>query len=92
MSTRFKSHEAAAYLGYADPTLRESRVTGKLAGVDAPRYQKIGARVFYEKDALDTWLAQFPMTRHTGEYRGHAHSCTGSGPNGVKPASGGDAS
>lgn len=68
-SKRMKSTEAAAYLGYADATMRDSRVTGKLCGVDAPLYQRIGSRVFYDQDQLDAWMQQFPMTRHTGEYR-----------------------
>ena len=51
---------AAEYLGYESPdTLRNARHIGKLAGVTAPRYRKIGNRVFYERAALDEWLSQF---------------------------------
>lgn len=68
MKTRLSSIEAGKYLGFAEATMRESRVTGRLAGVDAPTYQKIGSRVFYDQDVLDTWLAQFPQARHTAAH------------------------
>ncbi len=57
---QYDTSSAAHYLGYTSPdTLRNARHTGKLAGVTAPRYRKIGSRVFYERAALDEWLAQF---------------------------------
>ena len=62
MQTReqYDTNKAAEYIGYKSPdTLRNARHTGKLAGVTAPRYRKIGNRVFYERAALDEWLAQF---------------------------------
>ena len=39
-------------LGYAEKTLRESRVTGKLAGVTTPAYIKRGHRVIYDEEDL----------------------------------------
>lgn len=57
----YSTPAAAKYLGYESPdTLRNARHIGKLAGVTAPRYRKIGNRVFYERAALDEWLKQFP--------------------------------
>ena len=57
---RLSSREAADYLGFAEPTLRNSRLSGTLAGVPAPAFIKIGAKtVRYRRGALDAWLAQF---------------------------------
>ncbi len=62
----YDSCEAAEYLGYKSPdTLRNARHTGKLAGVTAPRYRKIGNRVVYSRDALDEWLGQFVEQTNT---------------------------
>lgn len=59
ISEQFDNSEAASHLRVRPDTLRNARHTGKLAGVTAPRYRKIGNRVFYERAALDEWLAQF---------------------------------
>ena len=59
MTKYLSSNSAANYLGYAPPTLRNSRHTGTLAGVEAPIYLKMGKSIRYDKDVLDAWLAQF---------------------------------
>ncbi len=59
ISEQYDNGQAAPYLRVQPDTLRNSRHTGKLAGVTAPRYRKIGNRVFYERAALDEWLSQF---------------------------------
>lgn len=57
------SKEAAEYLGYADKSLRQSRVKGKLAGITTPPYYKVGHRVRYKAVDLDNWLAVWqPIT------------------------------
>jgi len=61
----FDTKESAKYLGLAPPTLRNARHSGKLAGVDAPVYRKIGTAVRYERAALDRWLSQFPERTST---------------------------
>ncbi|CAM4016047.1 DNA-binding protein [Vreelandella rituensis] len=48
--------QAAEYLGFAPATLRQSRHTGKLAGVCAPKHIKLGRSVRYYASDLDTWL------------------------------------
>jgi hypothetical protein len=53
------SQEATNFLGYAEKTLRESRVTGRLASVVTPPYIKPGQRIIYDKDDLCQWCAQF---------------------------------
>ena len=58
-SNRYDSDAAAEYLGYSPATLRNSRSSGLLAGVQGPPYIKIGLRVYYLQSALDEWLAQF---------------------------------
>lgn len=58
--------EAAEYLGFAPVTLRNSRHTGMLGGVPAPRFRKIGTKtVRYERATLAAWLAQFSERPNT---------------------------
>ncbi len=58
--------KAAEYLGFAPVTLRNSRYTGMLAGVPAPRFRKLGTKtVRYERATLAAWLAQFGERANT---------------------------
>ncbi len=59
------SKEAAATLGHAEKTLRESRVTGTLAGVTTPACIKRGHRVIYAEEDLLEWTAQFRKITNT---------------------------
>ena len=59
------SKEAAALLDYAEKTLRESRVTGTLAGVTTPAYVKRGHRIIYDEADLLAWSAQFKKITNT---------------------------
>ena len=43
--------EAAAYLHLSPRTLERYRVTG-----EGPRFLKLGRRVLYRRDDLDTWI------------------------------------
>ncbi len=61
------TNEAAKYLGFKSPTLRNARHSGKLAGVDAPPYRKMGSVVRYDKAALDRWLSQFAEQTRTSK-------------------------
>lgn len=65
--TGMNSKEAAAALGYAEITLRESRVTGTLAGVTTPPYIKQGWRVIYDENDLAKWRAQFKKITNTAQ-------------------------
>jgi len=60
----FSSLEAASYLIIKENTLRRSRVTGKLFGIAAPSYFKIGKAVRYEKLALELWLKRNSVKCH----------------------------
>ena len=51
--------EAAIYIGVTNNTLKQSRITGILCGVDAPAYVKMGKIVRYKVKTLDNWLSQF---------------------------------
>jgi hypothetical protein len=51
--------EAADFLGLQPATLRQSRWTGKLAGVSAPVFIRMGRNIRYRADDLNTWLGQF---------------------------------
>jgi len=61
------SKDAAAWLGYAEKTLRESRVTGRLAGVTTPAYIKRGQRIIYDQADLHAWSAQFRKITNTAQ-------------------------
>ena len=63
--------EAAPILGVQPTTLKNSRHTGKLAGVEAPPYLKIGRTVRYEIEAILQWRSQFETRTSTGS-RTHA--------------------
>lgn len=64
---KMNSKEAAASLGYAEKTLRESRVTGKLAGVTTPPYIKRGQRILYDENDLQEWSSQFRKITNTAQ-------------------------
>ena len=55
----YKEGETAAELKFEQATLRNSRNTGILAGVPAPRHIKRGRSVFYWGRVLNDWHAQF---------------------------------
>lgn len=56
----YESGVSGAYLGnFKEPTMRNSRYTGKLAGVEAPAHRKIGSKVLYEGKTLRKWRSQF---------------------------------
>ena len=61
------SKEAAKFLGYAEKTLRESRISGQLAGVTTPPYIKRGGRIVYEEADLSSWLTQFKKITNTAQ-------------------------
>ncbi|QFT86665.1 Helix-turn-helix domain protein [Halomonas sp. THAF12] len=49
--------QAADYLGFSPHTLRQSRWSGKLAGIEPPQHIKLGRNVRYELSTLDSWMA-----------------------------------
>jgi len=55
---RLSPAQTTAYCGniFSDYTLRRSRSTGRLLGLPAPPYLKIGSRICYEKIAIDDWI------------------------------------
>jgi hypothetical protein len=66
--------EAAEYLGFRATTLRNARHTGKLAGVQAPGYLKLGCSVRYEKSIQ--YRAKTPISEHGAEQRRYAPDWT----------------
>ena len=64
--------EAAPIIGAEPSTLKNSRYTGILAGVEPPAYLKIGRAVRYEVETLLQWRDQFQRRTSTrtekGEY------------------------
>ena len=61
------TEEAAEFLGYKEKTLRDSRSSGILAGVEPPRYVKRGQRVIYAEEDLVLWLSQFKKITNTAQ-------------------------
>ena len=62
---RLDTHESAFHINLASNTLRGSRVSGILCGVQAPAYRKIGRKVVYDRVILDQWLDQFANQTNT---------------------------
>ena len=59
--------EASTYLGCAPNTLKQSRVTGTLFGVQAPAFLKMGYNIRYKLTTLDNWLSQFTEKQNTAQ-------------------------
>ena len=51
--------EAAELLGYTAGTMAVSRNTDELAGVKPPAHIKQGNKVYYKRETLIKWDAQF---------------------------------
>jgi predicted DNA-binding transcriptional regulator AlpA len=49
--------ETAAYLNVSYVALRQSRSTGKLLGVPAPKHLKIGRSIRYKDIDIEAWIA-----------------------------------
>jgi hypothetical protein len=62
---RFDTHQAADFIGFKPSTLKLSRVTGILAGVNSPTYRKMGRKVVYDRVVLEVWLSQFENQPNT---------------------------
>ncbi|MBS98656.1 MAG: DNA-binding protein [Oceanospirillaceae bacterium] len=63
--TLLDTHQAAKHIGFSYTTLKLSRSTGTIAGVNTPAFLKIGRSVRYDKAVLDKWLAQFESKPNT---------------------------
>lgn len=61
------SKEAAIYLSCAPNSLKISRSTGQLFGVQAPAFLKMGFSVRYKIATLDDWLSQFAEKSNTAQ-------------------------
>ena len=49
--------ETAKYLNVSYVALRQSRATGKLLGVPAPKHLKIGRTIRYKDIEIEAWIA-----------------------------------
>ncbi len=68
MHQLLSTDDAAVYLGLASTTLRRSRWSGILCGVEAPSFIKLGTKtVRYRKDVLDQWLANCGTYANTAQ-------------------------
>lgn len=57
--------KAAAFLDTTAGNMRQARHTGKLWGVDAPEYVKVGRTVRYRMGTLAKWIEQLPTQANT---------------------------
>lgn len=58
-SVLYDTFTAGVFLGFKPATLRNARHKGKLAGVDAPAFIKMGSAVRYKGKTLRDWREQF---------------------------------
>lgn len=56
--------QAAELIGFSRGALRASRVTGKLGGLQAPPWLKIGRSIRYRRTMLDAWLSEAAVEHH----------------------------
>jgi len=63
------TEQTAEELDCAKQTVYQSRSSGKLFGVKAPRFIKKGARVFYRKSTLEKFMSQFQEYENTAQYK-----------------------
>lgn len=56
---KFATHEAANFLGISIPYLKKLRLTG-----EGPAYYRLGRRVVYSLDTLQTWLNDHRVGQH----------------------------
>ena len=59
---RLTNREASDYLECSPNSLKQSRSSGKLFGVQAPAYIKMGYNIRYKPETLIKWLNQFKET------------------------------
>lgn len=67
LNEKLTTKDAGTYLNYTEYTMRRARSEGRLAGVESPKYRKIGRRVFYDQRTLDEWLSQFKEQSNTAK-------------------------
>ncbi len=62
---RFCNKEAADFIGCAPSTLKISRVTGVLLGERSPPFIKLGKKVVYDRETLQSWIDRFGTKNNT---------------------------
>lgn len=67
LSTPLNTEQAAELIGVSSYSLKLSRCNGRLCGVAAPTYKKIGRLVRYEPGVISDWLDQFEPQANTGD-------------------------
>lgn len=68
MKKIYSSKETAEYLSIPEGTLRTSRSSGLLYSTPAPKFKKLGKKIFYLKTDLDAWIDAMPTYSNTSEY------------------------
>jgi len=62
------TEQAAELLDCAKQTVYQSRTSGKLFGLKAPRFIKKGRQVFYRQSTLEKFISQFKEYDSTAQY------------------------
>jgi hypothetical protein len=65
----FDSKLAASYLSVSEISIRNSRISGLLGGIKAPKYRKIGRKVIYLQHDLDVWIEELPVYENTTQMK-----------------------
>ena len=66
--TLLTTEQVAALLDCCKQTIYQSRCSGKLFGVKAPRFLRKGKRVFYRQSTLEQFMANFQEYDSTAQY------------------------
>jgi len=67
LSNFYSTKETANFIGCAPNSLKQSRVSGRLFGVKAPAYIKLGRSVRYKRKTIEEWCDQFSEIENSGE-------------------------
>ena len=59
--------QAASYIGASEHSLKRSRRTGLLWGIQAPEFKKAARKVIYMRATLDKWVDELPTYQNTAQ-------------------------
>ena len=67
----FSVKEAAHYCGVSVELLNQARSKGEVNGIQGPDFYKIGKKVLYTKESLDSWIDSFAQAASLAELNSH---------------------
>lgn len=63
----FDTASAAEYIGVSPVSMKMSRTSGLLCGVDAPEFKRAGRKIIYMRKELDKWLDGLPVFKNNAQ-------------------------